>query len=274
MKISIISLISYDAEYLLQSIPRYYNYVDEIILGIDEDRVTWNRQPFSIDEGILQQLDELDTEDKISLIEDNFHKFDDPQLNDNYERNELKKYCEGDVILSFDADEILLNAKEFFLEYLPIAYPYLQNNDICMHWVTPYKVIDDTVLLISEENNKPFFKENQGISAGADSEYVYSRWTDKSANGENRLHSPLVALHWSLARKYNDLSFKLQNTGHAKQLQNNPLLSIWQNVDLNNYDSLRNFKTTELGRLQWPKLTAIPLDKLEQHIKQYINEVY
>ena len=48
-KKSVISLISYDANrFLPKSIERYYNYVDEIILGIDKDRITWSGNPFPL----------------------------------------------------------------------------------------------------------------------------------------------------------------------------------------------------------------------------------
>ena len=35
IKKSVISLISYDAEYLPDSIAKYYDFVDEIVLGLD-----------------------------------------------------------------------------------------------------------------------------------------------------------------------------------------------------------------------------------------------
>ena len=45
-KKSVISLISYDAEYLPASIKTYYNYVDEIVLGLDENRTSWSGNNF------------------------------------------------------------------------------------------------------------------------------------------------------------------------------------------------------------------------------------
>ena len=32
-----------------------------------------------------------------------------------------KEQCENDIIVSIDADEILLNPKEFFIDFLPIT---------------------------------------------------------------------------------------------------------------------------------------------------------
>ena len=75
-----------------------------------------------------------------------------------------------------------------------------------MTWATPYKHLTDDegiehTLCIANDNGSPFFGENQGVMTSKDSTFTYARWTDKSAAGENRLLSPLVALHWSLCRK-------------------------------------------------------------------------
>ena len=50
IKKSVISLISYDADYLPNSIKSYYEYVDEIVLGLDKNRVSWSKNTFSFDE--------------------------------------------------------------------------------------------------------------------------------------------------------------------------------------------------------------------------------
>lgn len=120
LKKSVISLISYDAEMLPNSIKTYYDYVDEIVLGLDKDRVSWSHQPFKFDENKLwAELKKIDTKGKISVIEENFHPSGLAIENDNYERNVLKSHCSHDWILSFDADEQLVNPKEFFINFVP-----------------------------------------------------------------------------------------------------------------------------------------------------------
>ena len=72
IKKSAISLISYDAYLLPKSIERYYEYVDEIVLGVDEDRITWSNNKFSFDEDVLwKELSKIDVDNKISVIEAN-----------------------------------------------------------------------------------------------------------------------------------------------------------------------------------------------------------
>lgn len=274
-KKSVISLISYDAKYLARSIKSYYNYVDEIVLGLDADRITWSGNSFSFDEGVLwSELKAIDTEGKISVIEENFHKSDIAIENDNYERNFLKDQCSHDWIFSFDADEELLNAKDFFYNFCNLAEKYYATKDICMTWVTPYKTIDDYTLLITNEDSTPFFGENQGIATSKDSNYVYARWTDKSARGDNRLLSPLVALHWSLCRDKEDLHQKIHNIGHSDIVEQDPFYNLWSQVTLENYDTMRNFKTSGLGSAQWPKLTAVESSDIKNYILSHISGAY
>ena len=91
IKKSVISLISYDADYLPNSIKSYYEYVDEIVLGLDKNRVSWSKNTFSFDEQKLwKELEAIDTEGKITIIEEDFAKSDVAIENDNYERNFLK----------------------------------------------------------------------------------------------------------------------------------------------------------------------------------------
>lgn len=274
-KKSVISLVSYDAKYLPKSIEKYYEYVDEIVLGLDKDRVTWSGNSFKFDESKLwSELSAIDGDNKITIIEENFHQSNVAIENDNYERNYLKSHCSHDCIISVDADEYLLNSKDFFYNYLPLAHKYLHKADICMNWATPYKQIGDTLLVIANENNTPFLGENQGFVTHKNSTFTYARWTDVSAAGENRLMSPLIAIHWSLCRDKQDLHTKIHNIGHSDIVEKDPFYSIWKDVDLTNYHTLRNFKTSGLGGAQWPKLHAIPIAEVEEYYKQAIAGIY
>lgn len=280
IKKSVISLISYDANrFLAKSIERYYEYVDEIVLGIDKDRISWSGNAFEIDEDQLwKDLSALDGDSKITIIEEDFHQSKVAIENDNYERNFLKGECSNDWIFSFDADEMLVNAKDFFYNYCPIVEDYRLEKDICMTWCTPYKVLEDEegsiTLMIAEDDGSPFFGENQGFATSKDSTFTYARWTDKSNSGDNRIKSPLVALHWSLCRPQDELYQKIHNIGHSDIVEEDPFYKIWSQVDMNNYTQLRDFKTSGLGGAQWPKLEPIPSENIEDYIKQNIGRAY
>lgn len=275
IKKSAISLISYDAHYLVNSIKQYYNYVDEIVLGLDKDRVTWSGNTFSFDEASLwNELAAIDGDNKISVIEENFHQSQVAIENDNYERNFLKAQCSNDWIISIDADEYLLNAKDFFYNYCPIVEKFSKKADICMTWAMPYKEIDEYLLVIANEDNSPFFGENQGVMTHKNNTYTYARWTNLSANGHNRLLSPLVAIHWSLCRSKEDLYKKITNIGHSDLVEKDPFYEIWNSVTLENYHTLHNFKTSGLGAAQWPKLFKIKKDQVEQYYTQHLEGLY
>lgn len=275
LKKSAISLISYDASYLSNSIAKYYDYVDEIVLGLDESRITWSGNKFSFDEDRLwKELQLIDKDNKISVVESNFHQSSIAIENDNYERNYLKQHCSNDFIISIDADEYLINAKEFFYNYCPVYEPYLSKLDACMTWAMPYKTINDTTLVIANEDGTPFFGENQGIITHKRNTFTYARWSNLSAGGSDRITTPLVAVHWSLCRTDEDLQQKIRNIGHSDIADKDPFYSIWKTVTLDNYHELRNFKTSGLGGAQWPMLRAIPTTDVENFYKQHLEAAY
>ena len=275
IKKSAISLISYDAHYLPKSIERYYSYVDEIVLGLDKNRTTWSKNPFSFDEEALwSQLSQIDGDGKISIVEEDFVQSDVAIENDNYERNYLKDQCSHDWIFSFDADEMLVNPKDFFYDFCPLVEDYRDTHDICMTWVTPYKELGDTTLVIAEEDGSPFFGENQGVVTSKNNTFTYARWTNQSAAGTNRILSPLVALHYSLCRESDDLHKKIHNIGHSDIVEEDPFYKIWSQVDMDNYNQLKNFKTSGLGGAQWPSLEPIETQFLFEYVEQYLNRAY
>ena len=275
IKKSAISLISYDAHYLPKSIEKYYNYVDEIVLGLDKNRITWSKNSFSFDEQKLwSELSQIDGDGKISIVEEDFVQSEVAIENDNYERNFLKDQCSHDWIFSFDADEMLVNPKQFFYDFCPLVEDYRETHDICMTWATPYKEIGDTTLVITEEDGSPFFGENQGVVTSKNNTFTYARWTNQSAAGTNRILSPLVALHFSLCRKSEDLHEKIHNIGHSNIVEEDPFYKIWSQVDMENYKQLKNFKTSGLGDAQWPSLEPIETQFLFEYVQQYLNRAY
>ena len=143
-----------------------------------------------------------------------------------------------------------------------------------MTWATPYKTIDDATLVTANEDGTPFFGENQGMTTSKDSTFTYARWTDKSAAGHNRLMSPLVSIHWSLCRSKEDLHQKINNIGHSDIVENDPFYQIWEQVTLDNYEELHNFKSSGLGTAQWPILRSIPSEQVTNYIEQHLDRAY
>lgn len=268
---SAISLISYDADYLLKSIPSYYKYVDEIVLGLDEDRISWSKNNFSFDEDtIWSELQKIDIKDKIKVVEHNFHRSSVPIENDTHERNFLKEQCANDWVFSFDADEILINAKHFFEDYFPIVESY-NNIELMFTWFLVYKEFDDGYLVIADENRNNIFKKDvQGFSARKNLHtYTYCRWT----NAEKKVLTPLAILHYSFCRPQKDLRTKINNFGHSIESKKNPFYEIQKQVNLTNYKNLINFKTSNMGP-QWPTLKFVPKDEFTEYLNEQASKIY
>lgn len=268
---SAISLISYDADYLLKSIPSYYNYVDEIILGLDESRISWSKNKFSFDEDtVWSELQKIDRLDKIRVVEHNFHRSSVPIENDTHERNFLKEQCANDWVFSFDADEILINAKSFFKDYFPIVSNYT-NIELMFTWFLVYKEFEEGYLVIADEQRKNIFKKDiQGFSARKNLHtYTYCRWT----NAEKKILSPLAVLHYSFCRPQKELTKKINNFGHSIESKKDPFYDIQKQVDLKNYKSLINFKTSNMGP-QWPTLKFIPRNEFNEYLEEQAGKIY
>jgi len=272
IKKSVISLISYDAHLLPNSIKSYYDYVDEIVLGLDKDRVTWSHQSFKFDENKLwAELKKIDTKGKISVIEEHFHPSGLAIENDNYERNVLKSHCTNDWIMSFDADEELINPKEFFYSWCPLFEPYYKKYDLTFTWFLPWKEFEEDILMIAEEDTSFIKSERQGFATYKNNQFTYARWT----NNQFRIETPLCILHWSLCRNEKDLNQKINNIGHSDRVKEDPFFGIWKQTTLQNYEQLRNFKTSGLGDpKQWARLTKIKRAELNDICKMEAQRVY
>jgi hypothetical protein len=287
---SVISLISYDCDMLVKSIARYYEYVDEIVLGLDQDRISWSKNEFKFDESKLwKELNAMDGDNKISVIEENFHQSSIAIENDNFERNYLKSQCTHDWVFSFDADEQLVNPKHFFYQFIPKVERYYNTIDLMFTWFMPYKrltqIIDnpaynvpegtpvdeneplkieqDVLLMIANEDNSFLRETPQGFVTHKDFTYRFARWT----NNQKTILSPLAVIHWSLCRPEKELEQKIKNIGHSDLVEKDPFFDTWKQITLENFEQLRNFKSSGFGNNQWPKLIKIP-EELLTHIAE------
>jgi hypothetical protein len=270
-KKSVISLISYDANYLPNSIKSYYEYVDEIVLGLDKDRISWSGHKFSFDESSLyQELARIDYANKIQIVEENFHRSSIPIENDTHERNFLKEQCSNDWIFSFDADEVLINARSFFLDFFPLVENY-KDIELMFTWFLMYKEVEGGHLVIADENRNHVFKKDvQGFTANKNSHtYTYCRWT----NSKKKILSPLAIAHYSFCRPEKELDVKINNFGHSVESKKDPFYDIRRQVNLTNYQSLVNFKTSNMGE-QWPTLKFVKSEELNSFLKAEAELIY
>jgi hypothetical protein len=243
-KLSFVTLAAYDYELLPQSIASYYDIADEIIVGVDEYRFSWKKHKFDLPEKFLAKLVLDDPQDKIKIVRSKFHHFDNPMQNETVERSYLKCACTGDWIIQIDADEVLLNPKEF------AAYLETAPRDKCIKatWESVFKKVGDKYLVIDGK------KETTSVATANEplNSYVAGRGTQQET-----VMSPLRLLHFSWARTEEGLWQKLTNWGHADDFDTRKFFEFWKSLNENNYQNFRDFHP--LDRVSWSSLKLIDL---------------
>jgi hypothetical protein len=250
--ISFVSLLAYDYRYVFSSIRSYYAIADEIILGLDKDRLSWAGKPFDIDMGMVRRLlAEIDCDNKIRIIEENFHLADTPMQNDTRERQILSCQAqEGNWIVQIDADEILLNPDEFRL-WLKRHNPL----DFCVHatWLTVFKTFGTKCLVIDPAT------ETTPVATMTRGAYQLARMT-----AQEGVLSPLRILHFSWGRTPRELRQKLDSWGHRDDFNVDDYLKFWKSITVANHTMARNFHP--MHGPAWERLILTDLHHLSRNL--------
>ena len=246
--ISFVTLLAYDYKYAFESIRSYYDFADEIILGIDEDCISWSGNKFYINYSEIENfIAKTDISRKIKIIRGNFHNLLSPAKNDTNERNYLSLKCKpGNWIIQIDSDEILVNPKIFFEWLRNISDGFT----VKAYWTTIFKCFEGSPYCLVIDNG-----EETSIGTKKQNAYTFMRDTN-----EKTLQSPLNLLHFSWGRTRNELKQKLDNWGHSKDFDTKAYLEFWDKINLNNYKQFKNINP--VNPPAWPKLKAVKIDEI------------
>jgi hypothetical protein len=226
--ISIVTLVAYDYRYSYSAIESAYSIADEVIVGIDKERLSWSKKPYQFDESEFRAgIAKFDRRKIVKIVQDDFHREEHPMANDTRERNILSTHCKpGNWIVQIDSDERMLNARDFGA-WLGKADP---NADVLGDWITVFKTIGDHWLVVHEPGNKV------DVATKVRGAYQYARKTGRPATQSN-----LKLLHFSWGRTRDELEQKLVNWSHARDFDVMKFLHLWDAVTLENYKELKNF---------------------------------
>jgi hypothetical protein len=220
MKLSFYTPIAYDYKYSFATILSYYDIADEIFLAIDEDRISWSGNKYEFDEGFFDKIKELDKDNKIKILQSNFHTLQKPLDNDFSERKYIASFCKKDnYVISIDSDEVILNVKEFF-DWINSSKP-VSNISCVMKSV--FKVFGENVLV-----NVPDETCQIGTCDLVNNSTV--RFGKRPS-----LLSPMKILHYTLGRTREEVVQKFENWGHSKDFNTKEYIKIWDSVTLENY---------------------------------------
>ncbi|MBI2815139.1 MAG: hypothetical protein HYX71_12740 [Opitutae bacterium] len=241
--------IAYDCRYAYRSLEKIYDIADEVVLGIDRDRISWSGKPFEFDKvEFLTAVAAIDRRKIVRLVEDDFHSEPTPMANDAGERNKLSAHCRpGHWIIQIDSDEQAVNAKDF-RTWLARAD---RTCDVQARWITVFKTFGDKCLVANEPDGR--------VSVGTTVPGIYRYARD---TGQRKLPSNLLLLHFSWGRTRAELAQKLANWSHSADFDTGRFLQLWDTVTLENYPQFRDFHP--LHPPLWSRLSLITLQAGQQ----------
>lgn len=238
-------LISYDYEFVRTSLPRIYDFVDEIYFAVDVDGKTWSGASLEIDPQFWEWVEKFDKDQKITIYKDQFYL---PELTpmecDTRERNLLgKRMGKADWYLQIDSDEYFVDF-ESFIKRLK-AYQSEKPTSINCSVATLFKELPTGFLLIDDSFETLSFATNHPV-------YDMAR---NNSSGNEQINWDNLVLHQSWARTSTEIQQKLNNWSHKDDFNTKSFFALWNAIDEDNYDYLRNFHP--LTKVTWPKLTLI-----------------
>lgn len=239
--LSFVTPVAYDFRYALKAVQAYYGAADEIVLGLDRERISWSGMKYNMDEGAFREgIRLLDSQAKVKVVEGDFHSRGSATLNDTDERNVLSLACRpGHWIVQIDSDEMVLNAGEFRAWLLGRTF----NWNVLGNWLTVFKSFRDAYLVVDKTATISVATRSRGLYTGCRDTKQWKR------------RSPLKMLHFSWGRTEAEVGQKLKNWTHSGDFDTDRFLQFWRSVNLENYQSVRDFHP--MDGPDWPSLRLV-----------------
>lgn len=252
-------LLSYDYQYIFNSLKLVYDFADKIVLCYDKDGKTWAGNDIHIPTSFFEEIKKIDTKNKISFYADSFYIENVPPIDlDTRQRNMLaEKLGKGGWHIQIDSDEYPVDFKELtsFLR----KHKYLLKNpektpvNFFVKFITLFKQTEEGFFVISPYTEPCFLITNQ-------LNYKNARFP------KNDFHIILDSyiIHQSWARDEKEILKKINNWGHKNDFDTQNFFDIWKNLNEDNYASLQNFHP--LYPTDWKSVKFIKAKNIEETI--------
>lgn len=239
-------LLSYDYEFIKNSLPCVYAQADTITLAMDKDCRTWNNNTFTVESSFFEWLTTFDVDKKVTIYKDDFYIPElSPMENETRERSMLAQYMgEGGWHIQIDADEYFVNFQDF-VAFLSKQNQYLQNPQ-----KTPITFIGNFVTLYKKTKNGFLYIKNTYDSLNIATNYPQYQCARNDSHPF--IHTNFFLFHQSWARADEEMFFKLKNWAHSNDFNTDSYFKLWQSIDEYNYKYLQNFHP--LHGTFWQKL--------------------
>lgn len=245
-------LISYDYEYIKNSLPLLYEDVNYIAIALDINRKTWAGKSFVIPDEFFVWLKEFDTQHKIHLYEDDFSV---PTITtmqcETRERKMLSEFMgKGGWHVQIDSDEYFIDFKGF-KDYVSKYIDYSQEISLLVPFYTIYKEDSTGFFVVTEADeyvpvafNNPDFER--------------ARYT--KCKNTHVVPSPI--LHQSWAKDVDQIRKKIENWGHKDDFDTEKYFDLWNFVDSYTYKHLKNLHP--LAENSWKDLEYVPTTEISE----------
>jgi hypothetical protein len=252
-------LLSYDYQYIFNSLKLVYDFADKIVLCYDKDGKTWAGNDVSIPHSFFEEIRKIDIKNKISFYADSFYMENIPPMSlETRQRNMLaEKLGKGGWHIQIDSDEYPIDFKELtsFLrkhKYL-LKKPEKTPVNFFVKFITLFKQTEDGFFVISPYTEPCFLITNQP-------NYKNARFP------KNALHIDLDSyiIHQSWARDEEEILKKITNWGHKNDFDTKKFFDFWKNLNENNCTSLQNFHP--LYPADWKSIKFIKAKNIEEVI--------
>ena len=246
--------MSYDYQFLKQSLPLIYKNADKIVLALDENYNTWSGNKFEVDADFFDWISTFDVSNKIEIYKDNFYDQNLSSMeNEVRERTMLSVYFgKNNWYIQLDSDELFINFKGF-AETLKLNKKFLVHPDknkvqLSLFWINLFKKVDGGYLYVS----KPY----EPFTCGTN----FINYKTGRVNHSRKKYLPFFVVHNTWARESDEIYFKLNNWGHNKDFDVESYFSFWKNISKENFKNFKNVHPVE-GK-KWKELSFCPGENL------------
>jgi hypothetical protein len=253
-KIKVGMLVSYDYQAIKNSLPRLYEYADQITLAVDKDNLTWAGNSFYIEPTFWEWVKNFDSKNKISIYKDSFYvKGVDSMICETRERRLLGSFMgDGGWHVQVDADEYFVDFRKFvdFLAQLDIKK---KNVDVVyMEWLLLYKKCTTGYLFVKGAGG------GTAIATTQPQNYICGRITDS----KNKAVFMQRIIHDSWSRTEEQLRTKLNNWGHKDGFDSTGYMHFWNAVNERNYMFVKNFDP--IWGTMWKELDFVKAKNIDE----------
>ena len=254
-------VVQNDQETIERSLRSFYQYVEAILVTTDP-KTGWSGQPI-VPDGTVDIIRNMDTDNKIRIIERNFYVYAEPMRNDTAQRqfssDKLGEWRKDlDWIAQVDADEEFMD----FRQFIEVANTVPRwTKCIYWNWIMLFRLVDNEKMLVVAEPDGSLKKQYYPLAHRPNAKLdlcrtpSLPRWYIPRLIRWNHYARPdCCALHYTFAKSAARIQEKLRTWSHANDFDTKAYYALWE-AAAQQWDTMKNFHPTHPEL--WPRLRPV-----------------